>query len=67
MRRFLVRTLQSIAGVVGGLFWYFVCQGMFSGYPKYHSHLLSVAGLVLIVLTGGIAWILDEHRMHDDD
>jgi len=67
MSRFLVRTLQTVAGIVGGLFCYFVCQGMFSGYPKYHSGLLSIAGMILIVLTGGIAWILDEHRMHDDD
>jgi hypothetical protein len=67
MSRFLVRTLQTVALIVGGLFCYFVCQGMFSGYPKYHNGLLSIAGMILIVLTGGIAWILDEHRMHDDD
>ena len=40
---------------------------MFAGYPKYHSRLLSIAGLVLIVLIGGIAWIVDERRIHDDD
>jgi H+/Cl- antiporter ClcA len=67
MRRLLVRTLATVAGIVGGLFCYFVCQGMFSGYPKYHSGLLSIAGMFLIVLIGGIAWILDERRMHDDD
>jgi hypothetical protein len=67
MSRFLVRTVQTVAGIAGGLFCYFVCQGMFAGYPKYHSRLLSIAGMIAIVLTGGIAWILDEHRMHDDD
>ena len=64
---FSFRTLLTVAGIVGGLFCYFVCQGMFAGYPQYHTSLLSIAGLVLIVLIGGIAWILDEHRMHDDD
>jgi hypothetical protein len=61
--RFLLRAV----GVVGGLFCYFVCQGMFAGYPKYHTQLLSIAGMVLIALTGGVAWLVDEHRMHDDD
>jgi hypothetical protein len=40
---------------------------MFSGYPKDHGQLLSTVGMLLIALTGGIAWIVDEHRMHDDD
>ncbi|TCC16862.1 hypothetical protein [Kribbella speibonae] len=65
--RMVRRAVGTAVGVVGGLFCYFVCQGMFAGYPQYHSQLLSVAGLILIVLIGGIAWIVDEHRMHDDD
>jgi hypothetical protein len=67
MTRLLVRALLTIAGVVGGLFCYFVCQGMFSGYPKYHTRLLSIVGMLAIILTGGIAWFVDEHRMHDDE
>jgi hypothetical protein len=67
VRRFLVRAAVTVVGIVGGLFCYFVCQGMFSGYPKYHSQLLSLVGMVLLVLTGGVAWAVDEHRMHDDD
>lgn len=67
IRRGLVRAVLTVVGVIGGLFCYFVCQGMFSGYPKYHSRLLSIAGLALIVLAGGIAWIVDERRMHDDE
>ena len=65
--RLLARTVLTVVGVVVAWLLYCVCQGMFSGYPKYHSHLLSIAGVVLIALTGGIAWIIDEHRMHDDD
>jgi hypothetical protein len=63
VRRFLVCVV--LTGI--GLFCYFVCQGMFSGYPKYHSQLLSIVGMALIVLTGGVAWAVDEHRMRDDD
>ena len=66
-RRLLARSVVTVVGVVAGCVLYCVCQGMFSGYPKYHSHLLSILGMLLIALTGGIAWIIDEHRMHDDD
>ena len=62
-RRFLVCAVVTVVGWLG----YFVCQGMFSGYPKYHSQLLSIVGMALIVLTGGVAWAVDEHRMRDDD
>ncbi len=63
VRRFLVCVVLTVVGS----FCYFVCQGMFSGYPKYHSQLLSIVGMALIVLTGGVAWAVDEHRMRDDD
>jgi hypothetical protein len=63
VRRFLVGVVLTAVG----LFCYFVCQGMFSGYPRYHSQLLSIVGMALIVLTGGVAWAVDEHRMRDDD
>lgn len=67
VRRWLVRAVLTAVGIIGGLFCYFVCQGMFSGYPKYHSGQLSIAGMILIASTGGIAWIIDERRMHDDE
>ncbi|MGW1343415.1 hypothetical protein ACWCOV_20370 [Kribbella sp. NPDC002412] len=63
MRRFVL----TIVGIVVAWLLYCVCQGMFSGYPKYHSQLLSIAGMLLIAFTGGLGWIIDEHRMHDDD
>jgi hypothetical protein len=58
---------STIAGIIGGLFCYFVCQGMFAGYPKHHTGVLSFAGMVLIALAGGVAWIIDERRIPDDD
>ncbi|WP_328522984.1 hypothetical protein [Kribbella sp. NBC_00359] len=67
VRRWLVRMVLTVVGVIGGLFCYFVCQGMFSGYPEYHTEQLGFAGMILIALAGGIAWMIDEHRMHDDE
>ena len=65
-RRFLTRALLTITGVTIGLFLYFVCQGVFAGYPKYHTDALSVVGMILIALTGGVAWIIDERRIDGD-
>jgi hypothetical protein len=64
--RFFTRTLLTIAGVVGGLICLFVCQDVFAGYPKYHTEVLSIIGMVLITLTGGVAWIIDERRIDAD-
>jgi hypothetical protein len=54
----------TVVGVIGGLFCEFVCQGVFAGYPKYHTQVLSIIGMILIALTGGVAWILDERRIN---
>jgi putative flippase GtrA len=65
-RRFLARALLTVLGVIVALLLYFVCQGVFAGYPKYHSRVLSIIGMILIALTGGIAWIIDERRIDAD-
>jgi hypothetical protein len=65
-RRFLARALLTALGVVVGLFLYFVCQGVFAGYPKYHTRVLSIIGMILIALTSGAAWIIDERRNDAD-
>jgi small-conductance mechanosensitive channel len=64
--RFLTRVLLTIVGVIVALFLYFVCQGVFAGYPKYHTGLLSMIGMTLIALTGGVAWIIDQRRIDAD-
>jgi hypothetical protein len=66
-RRFFARTLQTVASVIGGLLCLFVCQNVFAGYPKYHSAVLSIIAMILIALTGGVAWIIDERRIDADD
>jgi hypothetical protein len=65
--RFLTRTLLTVVGVIGGLLCLFVCQNVFAGYPKYHTGVLSIVAMVLIALTGGVAWVVDERRLDADD
>lgn len=60
--RLLTRALLTIVGVVVGVFLYFLCVGVFAGYPRYHSQLLSDVGMILISATGGIAWLIDARR-----
>ena len=64
--RFIIRTLVTVASVIGGLFCLFVCQNTFAGYPRYHTAVLSIIAMILIALTGGIAWIIDERRIDAD-
>jgi hypothetical protein len=65
-RRFFTRTVLAVVSVIGGLFCLFLCQNTFAGYPKYHSAVLSIIGMILIALTGGVAWIIDERRIDAD-
>jgi hypothetical protein len=65
-RRALTRALLTVVGVIVGLFCYFVCQGMFAGYPRYHTQVLSTVGMILIAATGGVAWVIDERRSDAD-
>jgi hypothetical protein len=65
--RVLIRSLLTTAAVIGGLFCYFVCQGMFAGYPKYGTGILSDLGLLLIMAISGAAWIIDHRRIDADD
>jgi hypothetical protein len=64
--RFLTRAVLTVGSVIGGLFCFFVCANMFAGYPKYHTNVLSIIAMVLISLTGGVAWIIDERRINAD-
>jgi hypothetical protein len=66
-RRVLTRALLVVPGIAGGLLLYFVCQGMFAGYPKYHTDVLSTIAMLLIAATGGAAWSIDQRRIDADD
>jgi len=65
--RIVLRVLAGICWSVLGGISYCVCQGMFGGYPQIDSKLLTTLGMIAIALLGGIAWIVDERRRHDDD
>ncbi|MFD3505559.1 cytochrome d ubiquinol oxidase subunit II [Streptomyces sp. NPDC058678] len=65
--RVVLRLLAAVVWTVLGLLAYFVCQGMFGGYRQVHSQLLTTMGMIAIAVTGGIAWIVDERRPHDDE
>lgn len=65
--RIIIRVMLAIAGITGGLFCYFVCQGMFAGYPRYGTDILGTIGMLLIMATGGAAWIVDHRRIEADD
>jgi uncharacterized membrane protein YphA (DoxX/SURF4 family) len=66
IRRFLIRALLLVVAVIVAGFLFFVCQDVFAGYPRYHTDVLSHIGLVLIALTGGVAWIIDHRRIDAD-
>jgi hypothetical protein len=65
--RIIIRVAATIAGIIGGLFCYFVCQGMFAGYPRYRTDLLSWIGMLVIMAVGAAAWIVDHRRIDRDD
>jgi hypothetical protein len=61
--RLLTRAVLTVIGVIGGLLCLFICQDVFAGYAKYHTAALSVIVMILIALTGGVAWVIDERRI----
>lgn len=65
--RVVLRLLAAAVWTVLGLLAYVVCQGMLGGYRQIHSQLLTTLGMIAIALAGGIAWIVDERRPHDDE
>ncbi|WP_405723192.1 hypothetical protein OG607_14210 [Streptomyces sp. NBC_01537] len=65
--RIVLRLLAAVAWTLLGLLAYCICQGMFGGYQQIHSALLTTLGMIAIALIGGITWIVDERRPHDDE
>ena len=66
-RQFLRKTLLVIAGIIGGMFCYFLCERMFAGYPQYGTDVLTYIGLTLIIVTGGAGWVIDQRRLKSDE
>jgi hypothetical protein len=66
-RRILVKTLWIIAGTIGAILLYFLCERVFAGYPQYGTDILTYIGLTLVMATGGAAWIIDQRRLDTDE
>jgi hypothetical protein len=66
-----LRSTLRVFGVIGltllALVLYWICDDLFSGYPQYHTKLLSWIVMIAICVGGGITWIVDERRHRDDD
>ena len=60
------RLLIGVGAVIVAGFCFFVCQGVFSGYPQYGTNILGPIGMFLIAITGGVAWIVDQRRIDAD-
>ncbi|WP_405863706.1 hypothetical protein [Streptomyces sp. NBC_00005] len=65
--RVVLRLLAAVGWTVLSLFTFAVCEGIFAGYPQFHTPLLTTLGMIAIALIGGITWIVDERRAHDDE
>jgi uncharacterized membrane protein len=58
-----VRLLAAVGWILLAFVLYWVCEGIFEGYSK----LLVTLAMLAVALTGGVTWIVDERRRHDDD
>jgi uncharacterized membrane protein len=65
--RLVLRLLAAAGWTVLAFVLYWICEGIFEGYPQAHSKLLVTLAMLAVALTGGIAWIVDDRRPHDDD
>jgi len=58
-----VRVLAGVGWFLLAFVLYWACEGIFEGVSK----LLVTLVMAAVALTGGITWIVDERRAHDDD
>lgn len=58
-----VRVLAGVGWFLLAFVLYWVCEGIFEGVSKS----LVTFAMLAVALTGGITWIVDDRRVHDDD
>jgi apolipoprotein N-acyltransferase len=61
------RVFGGIGIGVLGFVLYWVCDGLFDGFPKYNTYFWTWFFVIALVLFGAVVWIVDERRHRDDD
>jgi hypothetical protein len=64
--RWVLRVIRAVALTLLAIVLFWVCDRIFAGYPQAHSALLTDLAVLVMALIGGITWIIDERRPHDD-
>jgi hypothetical protein len=65
--RMIRRVLLTIAAIIFGTVLYFFCARVFAGYPQYGTEFLTDVGVGLTMLTFGVAWVIDQRRIDEDE
>lgn len=65
--RIIRRVLFTLVGIVFGTVLFFGCADMFAGYPEYKTEFLTDIGVGLTMLTFGVAWVIDQRRINEDE
>jgi TM2 domain-containing membrane protein YozV len=61
------RVFGGIGIGILGFVLYWVCDGLFDGFPKYNSYFWTWVVVIALCLFGAVVWIVDERRHSDDD
>jgi hypothetical protein len=61
------RVFGGIGVGILGFVLYWVCDGLFDGFPKYNTYFWTWFVVIALVLFGAVVWIIDERRHSDDD
>jgi hypothetical protein len=61
--RTVVKALWIIAGIIGGILIFALCQDVFAGYPQYGTDIMTYIGLTIVMAVAAFAWIIDHRRL----
>ncbi len=66
-RSLVARVFGGIGVGILGFVLYWVCDGLFDGFPKYNTYFWTWFVVIALVLFGAFIWIRDERRHSDDE